>query len=587
MPVACDSSTIIIKLNRNGICTRQFVERKSCLRCVPEDNNCYLWHMRPLRQYISMLFPSIMMGILIVGCQRPADDPVKPANPSDNDKSIVIMYENDVHCKVDGYAAFAGLRDAISDTAYVATVSCGDFIQGGYVGTFSRGEYIIDIMNAVGYDAVTIGNHEFDYRVPRMLELTKRLSAPVVCANLTDHATGKQVFSSYVIKQMGKKKVAFVGLLTPSTVNSESYAFYDDDGNRTYDIEDENLNSLVQKAVDAARGEGADYVILLSHMGHIKDSCLSTSETVIQGTTGIDVVIDGHTHTVLYGSMVQNAAGQKVLLTQTGSKFKNVGKLTISRSGVIRSECLNTEYITQKSGKVQKAIDDVMAKCDDLMESRIAYSPFPLSIAESGYRIVRSRESNLGDLIADAFRITTGAEVGMMNGGGISVSIPAGDITWRHIYDCQPFGNSLCVIKATGQQIMDHLEVCSVYCPNENGSFMQVSGLQYTVNTSAKADLYIKNGTHELYVDGDRRVTNVKVLAEDGKYHPINLKQTYTVATINYIAGTQDTFPCLSVCEHVEDDIMPDVDCIGSYISSFGGTVPEQYRSTQGRILVK
>ena len=362
------------------------------------------------KHFYNHLFIALAMdsASCFVSCDD--DDDIINDRPVEDNRSIVVIYDNDVHCAIEGYAKMAGYRDAIveADTAWVATVSAGDYLQGGAVGSMTKGQSVIDVIKEVGYDAITLGNHEFDYKVPRMLELTKKLSAPVVCANLTDHVTGKQVFSSYVIKQLGRKKVAFVGLLTPSTVNSESYAFYDDAGNRTYDIEDENLNSLVQKAVDAARSEGADFVILLSHMGHLKDSCLSTSETVIQGTTGIDVVIDGHTHTVLYGSMVQNAAGQKVLLTQTGSKFRNVGKLTISKKGEIKSECLSTEYMTYSSSKVQKAIDDVLAKCEGLMESKIAYSAFPLSIAEDGRRIVRSRESNLGELIPDAFRITTG-----------------------------------------------------------------------------------------------------------------------------------------------------------------------------------
>ena len=149
-----------------------------------------------------------------------------------SDKSIVILYENDVHCAIDGYTRLAGLRDAIaaSDTAWTATVSCGDYLQGGNAGALSRGQYIVDVMKAVGYDAITLGNHEFDYGAERMLELVPQIGAPVLCANLYEYGSSVPRFAAYTIKEYGSRRVAFVGVTTPESMIGESYSFYDKDG---------------------------------------------------------------------------------------------------------------------------------------------------------------------------------------------------------------------------------------------------------------------------------------------------------------------------------------------------------------------
>ena len=206
-------------------------------------------------------------------------------------RPIVVLYENDVHCGIEGYAKIAGLRDAIaaSDTAYVAVVSSGDFVQGGPAGTLSKGQYIIDIINSVGYDAMTIGNHEFDYKVPQLFHLTDQLNAPVTCVNFSDIKTGKQFYAPFVIKKFGARKVAFVGVVTPSTLMSEGAAFYDEDGTQLYDLHHNDVYNLVQQATDSARAQGADYVVVLSHLGESTFDVVSGK--MIAATTGIDAVL--------------------------------------------------------------------------------------------------------------------------------------------------------------------------------------------------------------------------------------------------------------------------------------------------------
>ena len=195
-----------------------------------------------------------ILSVLLISCNREyLPDTEQPV------KSIVILSDNDVHCSIDGYARLAGLYDAIaaSDTAWAATVSCGDYLQGGNAGALSRGQYIVDVMKAVGFDAVTLGNHEFDYGMDRMQELMPQIGAPVLCANLYKSGSSTPCFPSYTIRTYGTRSVAFVGVTTPESMIGESYSFYDNDGNQTYDLRTDDVCRLVQAAVDEARGKGA------------------------------------------------------------------------------------------------------------------------------------------------------------------------------------------------------------------------------------------------------------------------------------------------------------------------------------------
>ena len=247
-------------------------------------------------------------------------------------KSIVILYENDVHCGIDGYKTMAGLRDAINstDTAYVAIVSVGDFLQGNTTGAISKGQYIVDIMREMKYDAVTLGNHEFDYGVPRMLELLRQLDAPIVCANFFEAGAPQTLYAPYIIRHFGNKKVAFVGATTPETMILEGYAFYDTNGILIYDLKRDGFYQLVQQAVDKARAEGADYVVLLSHVGETTQSLGFNSHLLVNNTRGIDVVLDGHSHEIFENARVANADGKEITVTQTGTQFSTIGKLLIT-----------------------------------------------------------------------------------------------------------------------------------------------------------------------------------------------------------------------------------------------------------------
>lgn len=487
-------------------------------------------------------------------------------------KSLVILYDNDVHCGVDGYTKMAGLRDAIlaADTAYVAIVSSGDFLQGGTIGAISHGEYIIDIMRAMNYDAVTIGNHEFDYGTPVMERLLNRLNAPVVCANFFHIGEEKAYYAPYVIKTYGYKRVAFVGVCTPESMFSESYSFYNSEGAQLYDLKTDKTYSLVQQAVDKARSEGADYVVLLSHLGETENMTGVNSPGMVKASKGIDVVLDGHSHSVIEHQYETNLDGQQIAITQTGTQFANVGKLLISRDGHISTTLIPAADIPYSNSRVTTVVDSVKAEMNAVASRLLGTSDYDLTInGTDGKRLVRSGETNLGDLVADAFRTMMEAEIGLANGGGIRNSIPAGTITYFNAIDVQPFDNHLCKIEATGQQILDMLQKCTANTPAEDGNFPQVAGMKFTIHTASHT------------------VSDVMVYdAAKGEYLPIDPSRKYTIASSDYVTGG-GYYDVLKQCTVLSMSTLLTRDALADYIEkNLNGTTGETYRQPQGRITI-
>lgn len=508
---------------------------------------------------------SLVSGGMLTSCKNNQDVPQQP-------KSIVILYENDVHCAIDDYAKLAGLRDAIraADTAWVAVVSSGDYLQGGVVGSLSEGGYIIDIMRQVHYDAVTIGNHEFDYGGARMKELIPQLKAPVTCANFFDAGAATPFYAPYVICSYGDRRVAYIGVLAPETMLEESYSFYDEDDNMLYDLHTDEVPQLVQKAVDQARKEGAEYVVLLSHMGEKQPIIGPSSHELIAATRGIDVVLDGHTHSVVEHEEVTNHDGKPVLITQTGTQFANIGKMVISTDGKISTSFLATKDISYSNAAVQHTIDSVYQLLDEVTHRQLATCAFDLTInGADGKRLVRNGETNMADIVADAFRVKVQAQIGLCNGGGIRASIPAGIITYGDAINVQPFNNQMVKAEATGSIILTMLESCTASLPEEFGSFPQVSGLRFTAHQKSHT------------------VTGVEVFDEtSGTWFPIDPEQTYTIGTTDYCVedGMNGT---LKSCPMVKLQGVYDGDTFADYLkTSLGGIVPDRYASPQGRITI-
>ena len=507
------------------------------------------------------------LSLVLYACEKA----VIPDTGSD-EKSIVILYENDVHCSIDGYTRLAGLRDAIaaSDTAWAATVSCGDYLQGGNAGALSRGQYIVDVMKAVGYDAITLGNHEFDYGADRMQELVPQIGAPIVCANLYEYGSPTPRFAAYTIREYGSRQVAFIGVTTPESMIGESYSFYDNEGNQLFDLRTDSVCDLVQIAVNEVRSKGVDYVVVLAHLGEEQPALGITSHQLIAATRGIDVVLDGHSHSEIPYDEVPNRDGTLVPVTQTGTQFANIGKLVISTDGSVSTTLIPLEEIPYESVTVSAAIDKVHQDLDQVTARKIAYSDFDLIMRDAeGNRLIRRAETNLADLLTDAVRHGLDAQIGLFNGGGFRNGIAAGNITYGDVVNAQPFDDHMAKFEATGAQILSMLERCTSNLPSEEGQFPQVSGLRYTVHQQSDT------------------VSDVAVLDDTtGKWIPLDPAARYTIASSDYYArgGFYDT---LKDCKQLFYSIGLVRDAFADYMEkTLGGTIPARYAQPQGRITV-
>ncbi|MBR5641162.1 MAG: 5'-nucleotidase C-terminal domain-containing protein [Firmicutes bacterium] len=530
--------------------------------------------------------------------EAPADDPVDPApedgeTPADEPApadapaesgDIVILHTNDVHCA--NYENYAKLVELAKSADFV--VDAGDAIQGGPIGALSKGEYITEIMNYVKYDVVAPGNHEFDYGMEQFKKITGEVAEfPYVCCNLVDLKTGEPMLDAYKIFEAKGKKIAFVGVDTPETFHKSTPAYFqDENGKYIYGFcegnDGKDLYDAVQKAVDAARAEGADYVIVLGHLGIDEESSPWCSTEVAANTSGIDAFIDGHSHND-FTKTVANKEGKDVVIQQTGTQLVNIGKLMIAEDGTISGELIPTEGL-EADADAAAFIQKVAARFEALTAEVVAKTEVQLTILnEDGTRAVRSKETNLGDLCADAYKTVLEADIAFVNGGGIRKDLPLGDVTYGDIILVHPFGNMACLVEVTGQQVLDALEMGYSQTPSETGGFLQVSGLTCTINTAIDSPV-IKNDKGEFVeIDGQRRVSEVMINGE-----PIDPEATYKLASHNYmlkLAGDGYTMFGKDNVKILRDEIMVDNQVLISYIvDTLGGVVGEEYAESQGRI---
>ena len=487
-------------------------------------------------------------------------------------KSIVILYENDVHCGIDGYTKMAGLRDAISraDTAYVGAVCVGDFLQGNTTGAISKGQYIVDIMRYMDYHALTLGNHEFDYGVPRMVQLLEQVNAPVVCANLYEAGEPQPMYAPYVIHQYGDKKVAFVGACTPETMILEGYSFYDTNGILLYDLKQKTFYQLIQQAVDEARKAGADYVVLLSHVGETTQSMGFNSHLLVNHTRGIDVVLDGHSHNIFENAKATNLDGKEITVTQTGTQFANVGKLVITPEGRFITQLMKGKDIPYENAKVTAITDSIRQMVKAVTSKVVAKSDYTLVVSdENDQWIVRAEETNAGDLVADAYRYAMKADIGFENGGGIRNDIEAGDITYGDIIGMLPYDNTLRRISVTATQLKEMLTRCTSLVPVLDGNFPQCSGLRFTVHSKSHT------------------VSDIEIQQEDGSYAPIDMQRSYSVALTNYNHEGGGFFDSFKKCPVLQESTLRYYEALSDYLTKvLGGSTGEAYAQPQGRIKI-
>ena len=527
------------------------------------------------------------------------------ADDAEPNGDIIILYTSDVHCGIDegfGYVGLEQIRKSLTEQGNtVLLVDDGDNFQGEPVGTMTRGEAIVELMNKLKYDVVIPGNHDFDYGVDQFLSLVKQADFPYICCNFTYE--GERVFDPSIILEANGKRIGVVGVTTPETLTgSKPTSFQNDNGEFIYgfcqDKTGEALYAAVQDAVDGVREQGVDYVIVLAHLGNAEYSHPWNYADVISNTTGYEVMLDGHSHDTDQVTM-KNKAGDDVIRSACGTKLACVGYCRITPDGDISCGLYtwnNAESVPKllsiqndMSEPVVNATKELDEKLGEVVASTAVALTIndPTEVDSNGrpIRMIRRAETNLGDLVADAFRDQSGADIALIGGGGIRESISAGDITLNDILKVNPFGNYLTVIEATGQQILDALEWGAKVVPTEEGGFMQVSGLSYEVHTALESTCKKDENGMFAGIEGERRVRNVQVNGT-----PIDPDATYSLAGVDYwLTQNGDGYTMFNGDRLLQDRVKLDNQVLIDYIvQTLGGVVGEEYENPygEGRIVI-
>ena len=547
-----------------------------------------------MKKIISLL---MIVLVLVTGCQK------QEAKQSED---IYIVFTSDVHCGVDENFTFASLKAYVNELESkhndVLLVDCGDFLQGGTLGSLSKGEYVVELMNEMGYDLVTYGNHEFDYGMEQLSKLIKEMDFETVASNVAYTGTKENVFKDvpeYIIKEINGIKIGFIGILTPQSLTSSTPVFFKENDEFVYDFYSKNegrdLFEKVQGVVDEVRKQGAKYVIALSHLGSDDKSGPYNSIALVANTAGIDVILDGHSHSIIVENKYPNKNGEDVILSSVGTKLEEVGTLIIDTEGNMTT--LHMAEYANKDQEMENEVAAVYARINDILAQPLGTNEYPLYVNDDeGIRMVRSRETNCGDFVADAYRYVMSTQIAAINSGGVRANVPEGVITYNDLFAITPFQNHVASVYATGQQILDDLEVgCrkteKLYkfdgnAVGENGGFRQVSGLKFTIDTSIESAVIMdENNIFAGFSSDARRIKDVYVLEGD-EYVPLEKDKIYTVASTDYVLfGSGDGNSIYSTSEPIVASGMSDVEALKQYFSEVG--IGEQYKTIQDRIIIK
>lgn len=523
----------------------------------------------------------VIVALLTV-CMMLASVTVAFAAGEYNGKTI-ILHTNDVHGEIAKYANVAGIKnDFESKGADVILVDAGDYLQGSTYVAESKGVSAITMMNAVGYDVATIGNHEFDYGWGNLVDVTKNAQFEIVCSNV--YTESKLMFeSNYTYTTDSGLKVGFFGLDTPETMTQTNPEMVK---GVTFES-GEDLYATATQQVKALAGD--DVVICLTHLGVSDQTKPNRSEDVYAKTSGIDFIIDGHSHTV----MEQGENGEPI--QSTGTKLANVGVIVIDNS----TKKIEDNYlmpITADSpidASVKAVSDGIIDEINKEYGQVFAKSEVELNGDRNPGN--RTSETNLGDLITDAMRwkildqdktisVPESNVVAIVNGGGIRAWIHAGDVTKNDVFTVLPFGNTLCVVYVTGAELLEALEASTFAIPGENGGFPHVSGISYTINSYKPYDPNEETYPNSTYY-GPKSINRIKINDIGGK--KFKKDATYAVITSNFIANGGDTYYAFARAESKYDTGIALDQVVMDYITEvLGGVIDSRYENPQGRITV-
>ena len=533
-----------------------------------------------MRKALALLL-SVVMSLSLLVSTAWAEDPVT----QDLAGKTVILHTNDVHGAIQDYAKVAALKaDYEKRGAIVYLVDAGDFSQGSVYVSLNKGADAVTMLNAVGYDYVTLGNHEFDYGAQQLADNLKNANFDILCSNVLD-ADGDPAADEAVTSEVEGSglKIGFFGLATPETKTKANPALIK---GLTF-LSGEALYKCAQENIDWLKGQKVDVIICLAHLGVDKESQPNTSYDLYKNTTGIDFIIDGHSHTV----MTKGPNGEPI--QSTGTALANVGVITIDNATkkIESNELIALKDYTGSDAAVAAAAKAIMDPIDAAYGEVFAKSAVDLNGAKAPGN--RTEETNLGDLITDAmmWAIKTKAPsvdmtnaVAITNGGGIRAAIKKGDITKKDINTVLPFGNTLAVVYVKGSELLEALEA-STYCtPEAVGGFPQFAGMEVELNIAPKYDKNAEKYPGSEYF-GPKSINRITIKSINGKAFDPNA--TYAVITNNFMAAGGDTYYAFAAAKEQFDTGLPLDEILMEYITTeLNGVVGEQYAKPQGRLTI-
>lgn len=502
--------------------------------------------------------------------------------------NIAVLYSGDINGGVDSNIGLAGMaayaNEMKTKSRYVELVDVGNAVSGSVLASTSKGEYVVEALNAAGYTTAVPGAGEFSYGVSRLVTgLSKTASYQYVSCNFTSTITGDTVFKPYRIAAYGDTKVAYVGISDPDIMASYESYFKDSDGTYAYSFADGNdgkeLYAAVQSAVDKAKGEGAQYIIALGSLRDTNDAAY-TAKSIIENTSGINAFINSNSGKALSGEQVRTKDGMYALLTSPGEGTKNIGVLTLSASDKTVSTQLISSY-KLKDIKTKDAIDTLTKEYSgDLNEAFATTSSRLAATNGSGVRIVESSETNLGDLAADAYRTVTGADIAFVEASEIKADIAVGGMSYNDVMRALPGNKNISVAKVSGFDLLDALEMSARLYPNKNSGFLQVSGLTFDIQETVIPSVTVDGLGSFVSVDDDYRVTNVMINGKE-----LDLMGTYTVAGTNDLLNGKTGYTMLTNGPLTKVNVAVDNQALITYIlNNLKGSVGGAYSKSQMRI---
>ena len=495
----------------------------------------------------------------------------------------VILHTNDVHGAVNGYACIAALKaDYEAKGAEVILVDAGDFSQGTTYVSVTKGADAVTMMNAAGYDVVTLGNHEFDYGYAQLKENMSKAKFKVVCADVFNE-NGTPIFdANYTYTTKSGVKVGFFGMETPETQTKANPALIK---GLTFATGD----AFTKAAADqVAALKDADVVICLAHLGIDAESAPYRSTDLYAAVKGIDFIIDGHSHTV----MTKGENGEPI--QSTGTAFANIGVIVIDNATkkIESNSLFEVKEDTAKDETVSAAAKTIVDRVDAEYDVVFAKSEVTLNGAKAPNGN-RDSETNNGDLITDAMiwkvmqnkeGLTVDADhvVAITNGGGIRAAIKPGDVTKKDINTVLPFGNTVAVIYVTGAKLLEALEASTYSLPV--GGFPQVAGINFTLSTAVAYDANAETYPASTYY-GPKSINRVVINSINGK--EFKADDTYAVVTNNFVADGGDTYYAFAAASAQFDTGIPLDEAVMEYVTKeLKGVIGTQYAAPQGRILL-